>query len=503
MLLSAGDASLFTVGTYVKVAGFSIQSGGTQPTNHQVVEYIKILGISGSTISFATPLKYSYSQSWPLFFAGNGSEPDAGGPATLYVLDTSWDIDITYQNITFGHHANQQLDAKGRSVTLTNCTCTTTNGISPSQNQTMTWNNCDFSVCGIEVDKSVEIFSAGSGTRISQLSFQSASVGKFYSRGGLTIANSFGGTPRTIDVDSITVQGGSGGGLGLGPEAYGRADSASLTNSSFPSVNPLGGRISNISSLGITVDPINGLITLPLANAFPAWATIGGRLFLSRLTGGGHENEAVCTVLNVTTDGTNAYVSTTSMPSFISSAYYIGAHPCPSLVMGGSTGCADAIDLSQSNGKPFGEYSNRSYSGAASGTTLGLSSAPNLYVWGMFRKAVVTVSRAYTGIQSALTLSPFSSGVFIDGSGNDVSYSPSIDLKTAGTRTITPSGVAGSTGADSITAPGNIWFSKSHAPSTNHDVSGESSSLWPIVTIELFARQGFPDTAPLMLRLAS
>ena len=62
-LKSVGDASKFKVGRWHAVVGQQIQLGG-YPPNTAWIDYVKITGVSGATITLDRPVKYRYSDTW-------------------------------------------------------------------------------------------------------------------------------------------------------------------------------------------------------------------------------------------------------------------------------------------------------------------------------------------------------------------------------------------------------------------------------------------------------
>lgn len=502
-LKNVSDATLFTAGRYVLITAFDLFGGIQYPTSQLYFEYAKVLSVDtvGGTITLAAPTKYSYSPDYPLYFAGNSLEPDNGGPATVYPLPASWDIDIQYIGLTFSHNLNAQLAGNCRNIRFTTCMCTSTAGIIASQNQIFQWDtNCDLSVCApIEMDKMVETVIADD-VIIGQLKFQSASITNFISHGGLV--TKFDGTARNSDITGATLTS-----ILLAPGGYGRCDSFKLTNSTYTSLfGTTAARDTNIASLGITVDPA-GIITDPNnVNATSRWATPGGRLIFSggAVNGSGSSNDCEATVLSVTKTAAGTITKTTPLPSWQTAPTGIMAHPCPSLYLGNCTGCLDAVDLSQpgAQNKPLYSYSKRTYTGDNSGTMIKLFGSPGPIVWGTLKLITITVSQAYTGALT-LTMQPFQPLRQITTGGAGASWDPTIDLKTTGVRTITTASVVG-LGADIITVPGALWFCRDQVITPSRDVSGESSALWPIVTIEIETDQGFPRmVAPLRMRLAA
>jgi hypothetical protein len=128
--------------------------------------------------------------------------------------------------------------------------------------------------------------------------------------------------------------------------------------------------------------------------------------------------------------------------------------------------------------------------------------------WGNFNigrliSLKVTVSQAYSGV-GALSFDPlstFGNPPVMDPTQTTLfPWSISVDLRTTGVRTITPTQITGSAGADSLgIAPGNVWFGGPVGPSISRDVSAESPANWPLFEVEIMTDQGFqPSVVTLM-----
>ena len=97
--VTVADGSIFTDGQYVAIGGIDLIAFGSPPAPG-LLEYRKV-SVSGNVLSFTEPLVNSYKSTWPLYEAGGPFVPDLGGPATVWVLNLTWDADVTY-NATGG-----------------------------------------------------------------------------------------------------------------------------------------------------------------------------------------------------------------------------------------------------------------------------------------------------------------------------------------------------------------------------------------------------------------
>src|SRR5262249_25693172 len=146
-----GDrTSLVPAGSKVMMSGWVNQAYWANPygfpSNQHWFEYKTVTSTHSSThqVWFDTPLATPYKSTWPQFNTGSQFEIDAAGPATLYALDSSWELTHVYKDLTLDN-PNFQTTANGRNVTYSNVKMTGGNCAIPSQNETHTWINVDAS----------------------------------------------------------------------------------------------------------------------------------------------------------------------------------------------------------------------------------------------------------------------------------------------------------------------------------------------------------------------
>jgi Ca2+-binding RTX toxin-like protein len=218
----------------------------------------------------------------------------------------------------------------------------------------------------------------------------------------------------------------------------------------------------------------HGTLIRPLSDGPVTWGVPGANVVFYN-TGADYNYGHTFTVTDVRTDGTNTLIDTTmsyeTLPTLIVNGIVADkfvVHPAPSLYMSGSSGCADAVDLSQTPaGAPLYSYSSRTYTGD-------IGDPPAFTIWGKLVSIVVEVTRAYTGVQSSCLFhigGQFGSSML---NPNDVSvtWDPIIDLKTAGTRTIVPGSVT-KFGSDNIPVIGANWFVNAMDPYLGTHLSGD------------------------------
>jgi len=237
----------------------------------------------------------------------------------------------------------------------------------------------------------------------------------------------------------------------------------------------------------------------------PQWAVPGSILWWR----GAYQNETAFKVIDVTQDANNTYIQTNLTGGFPAvpldgGNLYMNNDPAPEFTCTNCTGGADAVDLSQSPaGAPIYSYSKRTYTG---GTLLPYPNQPPFpTLWGKLVSITLSVSKPYTGALGTLTLQATDEPT-LESNDSFFRYTPVINLKIAGDRIITPSGVTGAQSADSaLSLPGNVWFTGAAflGPNISSNISGEDPSTWPIVTIEITTDQSQDITPPVISSIAS
>ena len=214
------------------------------------------------------------------------------------------------------------------------------------------------------------------------------------------------------------------------------------------------------------------------------WAIPGTNLFWS----GTFLSETAFRIIDVTEDATNTYIQTSlagGFPALPMSNGKLGirVHPAPKITCSNCTGGAAAVSLSQAPaGAPIYSYSKRIYTGDSSFTSHA--------IWGKVTNIKFNATTPYTGATNPIRME-FVQGI-VKSDGSAAFYHPFIDLRTAGLRTVTPSGVTGAQSGDSALAlpDPSTWFAHRANPAFQPTISGEPSSVWPTVTIEIITDQG-------------
>lgn len=494
-LLTLSDASLFTANTWACLTGVD-QMGFGDPANPSFFEYVFITNVDVGTgvITFSLPLRYSYKSTWPVFNTGGAFNSDCGGPGTLYALDPSWDCSLEYRGLTISQSGHTY--AVGRAITYRNCIATGGGGPIPTQNKTWSMIGCTGSNAVMEADKIIESMVVTNSTA-KQILFQSRSVQDAVFD-TVTLTDVLNGTPQKLTHTNCNFNE-----MRIGPGGYGNTLEIAGSGStvSLFSANPCHEDLVNVSNYSMS----GGVISRPLSpSGPPTWAVPGARC----LFGGGNWPYAVpFTVTDLTTDGTNVYVATSlsgGFPDFLVQAgltnqLTIKTHPAVKFSAASCIGCAQIVDLSQLAGRPYGSYSKQSFTGMPTTTS-------DVDLFGLWQSVTVNVTTPYTGV-STLTMKPL--GIFgsqmIDAGGGAVltDLGLVVNMKVAGVRTITRGAVTGAQSGDTLSAPGNVSFAANSSPYLTRDISGESSGVWPIYSVEYITDQGITPTAvaPLRLRL--
>jgi hypothetical protein len=116
-------------------------------------------------------------------------------------------------------------------------------------------------------------------------------------------------------------------------------------------------------------------------------------------------------------------------------------------------------------------------------------------IWGKLVSYNISVDTAYTGTHGTLNLEvPGQFGCnTITPAAMVLFYDPVVNTKQTGQRTILPGSVAAQSGDALGAAPGAIWFANAVDPFLDTSISGEATTTWPSITIELVTDQSFTD----------
>lgn len=476
-LLNTSLCSRFTVGNYVVMTGYDMQglylpsSGYGYPPNPSFYDYAIVTSTAScagsGVINLDRALTNDYKSTWPLNCPGSSFEADCGGPATLYALPVWWNVEAEYRGGTLNNGTNQT-NGQGRKITYTSITWT--GGIAcayPTQAIDWTVNGGDWSICKVENDKIVVNATYQNLTSIAEIKTQSMSPRNFNVSSSSVV--SLLGSPRNTTMTNVTLGSND---VRVGTLAFGRTDSFNCTNCTNSGVfTHEGANESGTVSAGTwgisgqgggpySATMTGGVITIPVAHGAVTWAVPGTNFTWSY---GGASSVYVYQVTDVTQDPTNQYVTTNCVGAATvcgvggglpasSGTLSIRSHPSPKFNCTNCTGTR--IWASMSNGPADAPlFSYQKFTPDVSWPT-SANAAYQFQLWGKLSSMVATVTGPYGG-GGVLNLKPtgqFVYTVYPQSTGASGSYVPSIDLKTAGTRTVTSGGCVGCGGADASTA---------------------------------------------------
>jgi hypothetical protein len=342
----------------------------------------------------------------------------------------------------------------------------------------------------MEVDKLVTNFTINGGT-FDQLLFQSNSGANVFTMNNATVG-SINGTPQKAVISDSRIRK-----FWVGTLHFGRTTEISCNNCNIGAfAYPPGGSLDDNVTTKYTMT--GGVITSPNSHGPVAWAVPGANVMFARYDGKLWTEGVPFQVIDVTQDATNPYLQTSlsggfpSLPTDPTHGLSIYGHAAPKFTCTNCTGSAGAIDLAQAPaGAPIFSYSKRTFTGNQLPVWAGqtLSYAP---IWGTILSVKINVTKPYTGALATLTLNalgPYGISA-ISPDGSQTGLSAAINLKIAGERVIFPSSVVGTQSGDIISAPSRMWFELGYAPTVSGDISGETPSIWPTVTIEIITDQG-------------
>jgi hypothetical protein len=505
VLNTAGDSALFTVGNKLLISGFETQAGG-YPTNPYYYEFPKLASIAGTTtktLTFASPLVNSYKTTWPSW----GTTPPSG-PAYLYALESGWECDHEY--IGLGLENLQQTNSIGEKITYTGG-YSGGFGIYPTRNVQWTTNGYDMytHALGEELDKIVWSVKINGGS--TTINTQSASP-TYLDAECVSFPGSFQGTPKNTTMFGCVVS--TDNTMKIGPHSYGRSETFYAEACSFAGFD-IGGQVENdILGAGAYQFPGGGIIKRAMGAGTtnpPVWCVPGGKCTIGTTVD--LVTEFPFQITDVTTSGSDLLIQTTlnGFPTLPvpSGTYTIRTHPAPDFTVVDCQGGLEAVDFTGATDASiaFRSYTKRSL------TDWTTQQQASTIVAGRLVSMTINVATAYTGVLGTLTLNPTAQfGAFVvSTAGTLLTFNPVVNVMTAGTRVITPTSVTGTKSGDQLgfsgnTPPGEMWFTEAIAPHLSASISGESSSLWPVVTVELVLDQSPEQQAlfsvPLRFRLA-
>jgi hypothetical protein len=471
----ASECALFPSGVYAMEAAIDLQGSGF-PQNPAFLDFVNVSGCntstgvttlqSTSTCSGCGSLSNAYSSSYPLFNAGDLFHSDQGGPATLFQLDPSWNVKIEFDGET--------IDQTGQSYCVA-LSCTYNNMVAPggncpipTQDYLYTINYGTMSGCDIEIDKMIGTFTCNycivrhfiSASASFNLTFENS----------IALESSGTGRNTTCTNSSFLQQ------LAIGVPSYGIGNSFAGNNCNLAGI-VVSSQSYQTATSGVWTSISNGQVLTTNASGPPLICVPGFNLYWNGGTSSGVAGYPF-TVTNMTQDSTYTYCSESlgggipPIPNYKTMlSFPVKTSTCVNC--SGNIAAYDFNNTLQQN-LPIFTYSQRILNPVTSQANLYNGTA----VSGAIQSIAFNVIEPYTGSDHATLsfhLSEFDNWSNLDVATNtQTNYGPVINLKTAGVRTVTPTGVTGTqTGDSGLTLPGVPYYvSEFNSPWLSASITG-------------------------------
>jgi VCBS repeat-containing protein len=223
-LITPADAAKFSVGQWILVSGLSLQAYGWPP-NWQFFEYKQITDISGSVVTLADPLDYSYKSTWPV--VSQDLVQNLGGPATIFALGPTFDAEQKILGLEV------TADVDGGAVTMQASRSLILDGMkfdgfgpAPSFGQSIIIRNSDIGT-GNEVDKLVSNLEYDNVT--GSIVTQSASITNLVIKD--STLDQLVGTAQNTTIEHSTIRE-----MMAGPLFFGAGESISIVDSNVSTI---------------------------------------------------------------------------------------------------------------------------------------------------------------------------------------------------------------------------------------------------------------------------
>lgn len=226
-LVTAVDASIFSVGDWIAITGLELQTCCGFPPNFQFYEYRQITSITGTTtkvIALSAPLTNSYLSTWPSI-QSDGSMGN-NGPAKIFKMQPNWNQNTSLYGLTINvtTFPSSQDQLHGRNVQVYDMTSKAEN-TSFSVNQAAVLARSF--VNSMEMDKAIESLQLSYVKITGDLTFQSATPKNFLMEN--SSASFLNGTPFNGTFNRVTLAA-----FHVGPWGYGHGNSIIFNNSTIP-----------------------------------------------------------------------------------------------------------------------------------------------------------------------------------------------------------------------------------------------------------------------------
>jgi hypothetical protein len=490
---TAGDAANYAAGDWVIVAQGVGFLGGSPPSPHQF-QFLEVASVNAGTgvVTFATgaTLNAAYSATLPV---DNALFRTGYWPARAIIfkcLDV-WNVRQVYRNWTVLSSAAEPLSGAyfmGRSIVLENVTAP---GVTLTQYANVSAKSCLF----YNAHAYEPIDKLGERALFTDCAFNGEGGAGGDGGCGMVLAqscvfNTSHGAWRNASYDNCTFNG------ALFAAA---SDSLSFTRCVTNGTVTMS-QSNTITVDGTTITYAAGVITVPLASAAANQAFLTrvkiGRSIWGVGSGVGEWTGIWGIITSFTISGANLLIGVNVVNRVapgapVPNGTILNITPIEQYFGANNSGEASPVTIAGAQtALPNGDTQTRL--GNDLRVTFAVESGGNIeeYLWfcrGYFEELRITVERAYTGVTHATLFLNF-----YDYSPTFNSANVSIDLKTVGTRVITPSGTSGALGADTVNA---LKFFLSRV-AVNASVTAvgatatlaEATNLLPIVTLELKVR---------------
>lgn len=485
--LAAGYISRFPVGKWLMLGGLDVQGLWKAPygfpPNQTFFEWRRVTSVDTATgvITLDRPLSNTYLSTWPNYNQGNNYEADNGGPATIWATSDTWNSTFEYRGLTINQEG--QTYSPARHVMYRSVTFGGAHGGIPTQNETWTAINSNFVDVNMEADKLIGTMTMD-GVTIKEIKFQSSSTDRLIMKNSI-VTQLLDGTAKRAEITDSQM-----GTFKVGAYAYGVASGPVVcTRCAVTMFKFYGGFLQNDHLPDYSMS--GGVISFPntaASGSGPAhrWAVPGTMVYWSApgyLTIGSFQVQAV------KQDASNTYVQTNARDGFPSIgspiSYFTGVMPrftCDAC-SGDPALVATNIQSGATPLAPLAVYSRRSYAPEAPSKNLG-----SLVVIGKLVSLTINVTQAYTG-PGAGVLNPtgeFHNFAIKQSDWTKYDWWPTINLKVAGERIITPDGVTcngvpgGCSGDLNMTVPEAIWIQGGIDPSLPSALGGGGAPKFTI-----------------------
>jgi hypothetical protein len=480
-VVTPGEAAQFAVDDWVCISGIDLQGFGA-PQNWMFFEYQQVASVVGDVITTYSGLKNDYLSTWPLYSAGGPGTRDYGGPATVYKMDPTWDMDLTVYGATFLNDG--LIHNNVRNAKFVDCKFVGEPLVTVGQHRE--FDRCEIATApdsGLwEFDKIVETCVVKNSKVGARLQISSSNGADYTVLENCTIGQ-VQGTSRHMRITDCRI-----GDIDIGVRFAGQCQELLIENSFIRDIGLIEAekRDNNGAEPGDWGAFSGGIITTD-EGPIP-WAWPGAKV-INLTTGDPEYGQDPFEVLSVTESAGDTVIRTTLPdplpPDWVGD--FVTDHPCPNLTVINSFGCKLIEDLSAGpNGVPLYSYASRQF--------VGLEDYDhpwdnmNLRVRGLVREIRINVIRAYSGVEASL-LFRRTFGLNTSGGGGDDLI---VNAKLAGERVITQeAGVIGAQTSDVLGDFADTWITN-HIPffELSADISSEDPDTWPIIKVTVHTDQG-------------